>query len=147
MSEKNDLKGCRGCAEKAGARCRNCPGCAVDTGSCGKGCGGCCSANLPLSTEERQLLERFAELPFLPVIWNETEQKFYLMESDLPSEKAESALFLLMKRRYVDIDLTAPLKNYPYGSHSDCQLGSAALTVSGQDALDDLEYGGTACFE
>ncbi len=141
MDEKNSLKGSGDCAANAGFCCGNCSGCPVNTGSCGKGCGSCCSANFPLSTEERQLLERFAELPFLPVIWNDAEQRIHLLESGLPEEKAESALFFLLNRRYADIDLTAPLKDYPYGSHPDCQFGSVALTALGQDALDDLEYG------
>ena len=128
MNEKRCLKGCTCCAENTDVSC--------------KGCGGCCSSNLPLSTEERQLLARFAVLPFLPVIWNTKDHSIQLLESGLPTEKAGLTLSLLLRRRYANVDLDTPLKNYPYGSHPDCLLGSAALTVHGQDALDDLEYGG-----
>ena len=129
MNEKNFLNGCCRHTGNAGPSCR--------------GCGGCRAADFPLSQEERQLLERFAVLPFLPVVWNSADLSILLLESGMPADKAGLVLSLLLKRRYADVDLLAPLKDYPYGSHPGCLFGSAALTRLGQNALDDLEYGGS----
>ncbi len=89
------------------------------------------------------MLERFTVLPFLPVVWNTANQSFLLLESGMSAEEAGLALSLLLRRRYVDVDLKTPLKNYPYGKHPGCLFGSTALTALGQDALDNLEYGGS----
>jgi hypothetical protein len=96
-----------------------------------------------LSTEEQKLLERFAMVAFLPVIGDLEDQSIQVLESGMPEEKADRALSLLIRRRYVDVDLKTPLKNYPYGEHPGCLFGSTALTALGQDALDNLEYGGS----
>ena len=120
-----------------------CPGCGVKNNT---KCGSCCGYNifrLPLSILERQLLDCFASLPFLPVIWDPEERRISLLECDMRANNTEIALSLLQRRGFVDIDLQTPLKNYSYGSHPGCLFGRAALTALGQDALDDLEYGGS----
>ncbi len=127
MKEKTCLKDCPRCTENAGAPCGGCGGGAV---------------NLPLSVEERLLLERFEELPFLPVVWDAAERKFTIPDCGMPESRAGFALSLLRGRGYADVDLQTPLQNYPYPPRPGCLFGSAALTARGQEALDDLEYGG-----
>lgn len=113
--------------------CQNCGGC--------QNCSGCHRALL-LSSEEISLLQRFAQLPFLPVARKASDtQPVYLEEGD----PAQNALVItcLEKKGLIDIDYHMPLDRFDYSVYAGYPLrGSMALTARGQQVLDTIELQG-----
>ena len=110
--------------------CQNC-------GSCG-GCGRC----LTLSAEELKLLQRFAQIPFLPIARKAgNSDPIYLEDGD--PQASVPVLLCLEKKGLIDIDYHMPLSGFDYSPYRDYPLqGSMALTQRGQDVLDTLELQG-----
>ena len=113
--------------------CKNCGGC--------KSCGGC--GSLLLTREEIQMLEKFAQIPFLPVARRADDTvPVYLEEAG-----GDPALVLacLEKKGLIDIDYHMPLTGFDYSAYARWPLhGSMALTDRGQEVLDTLQWQGAA---
>lgn len=113
--------------------CQNCGGC--------ENCGGC-DRSLTLTVQELDLLNRFAQIPFLPVARKAGDtEPVYLEEGD-PLAIAP-AILCLEKKGLIDIDYHLPLDRFDYSAYADYPLhGSMALTQRGQEVLDTLEKQG-----
>ena len=113
-------------------------GCGHD--GCGA-CGGCGSA-LELTEAEVKLLDRFAQMPFLPVArrWD-SESPVYL--ADGFGEEYGNAILMLQQKRLIRLDYDIPLSNFDYKGYEayPCQ-GRMALTSRGQEILELLEVHG-----
>ena len=128
----NERKNCAAC-RPAGAE-----GCGQS--GCGACCGGGCGT-LPeaLSPGERQLLELFGQLAFLPLVRHRESGLVTLLGTDLSESAGRLLLSLLQRRGLVRLDGDLPLTNYDYSAWGGAwERGSAALTAAGQDALDEL---------
>lgn len=122
-------------------------GCRSDQscGPCG-GCSGCCGGELLLSKNEVSILLELAKYAFLPMIQiTENEVKHYLPTPNyldlLPEDDFSNSILSLERKHLVSIDPDIPLKNTDYGEidgYTHARLGSLALTVQGQEALDWL---------
>lgn len=123
---------CAGCGQS---------GCAQN--GCGACCGGGCGLSPKLSAGEKKLLERFAELPFLPLVRERESGEVTLLESGMSPMVARSLLSLLERRALVRVDAELPIGNFDYSAYGEAYThGSAALTARGQETLDDLEFEG-----
>ncbi len=114
------------------AGCENC---------CGN-CGGC--GKLILAEEEIALLQKLAQIPFLPVARRaESPEPIYLEDSDLTVAQYANILLCLEKRGFITLDFDMPLPG-AYGSAYDSYpiRGSFALTAQGQNILDILDIQG-----
>ena len=113
--------------------CQNCGGC----GSCSG-----CDRSLSLTAEELRLLQRFAQIPFLPVARKASDTEPVYLEDGDPLASAP-ILLCLEKKGLIDIDYHLPLSGYDYSPYRDYpRRGSMALTARGQDVLDTLELQG-----
>lgn len=117
--------------------CENCGGC----GSCG----GCNRREILLTPPEAALLLRLGEVAFLPVARRYGgETPVYLEEADYSPEVYGEALAWLELKGLVSLDYDRPLLNFDYAAYGDYPLrGSAALTATGQEAVEVLEVQGT----
>lgn len=115
--------------------------------ACGKadacsGCAGGCGLSPTLSAGERRLLESFAALPFQPLLRAE-DGTLLLPGPALEAKLAGAILPGLLRRGLVSADPEQPLRGFDYSLWGEgCSHGSAALTLRGQELLDDWEYGG-----
>ena len=116
-------------------------GCCGSCGSCGESGGG---RELWVTPGEVELLERFAQLAFLPVArrWD-SEDPVYLEDG---AEKAPLNGDLLKAMRFkglITIDYDMPLAGFDYSAYEGypCR-GSMALTAEGQRAIELLEIQG-----
>lgn len=113
-------------------------------------CGGCgsCGARsrreILLTPPEAALLRRLGEVAFLPVARRyDSETPVYLEEADYAPAEYGEALAWLQLKGLVSLDYDLPLKNFGYTAYGDCPLrGSAALTATGQEAVEALELQG-----
>ena len=113
--------------------CQNC-------GSCGN-CSGCQRALL-LSADELSLLQRFAQIPFLPVARKAGDTEPVYLEDGDPVKSA-LVIACLEKKGLIDIDYHMPLDRFDYSAYRDYPLhGSMALTARGQEALDTIDLQG-----
>ena len=107
-------------------------------------CGGCPSQNgtLFLTQEELEALLRFSQLPFLPVARRAGGESPLLL--DEPRDPSlDAALEGLRQKGLVQVDEDLPLSNFNYAPFGDfAHRGSAALTQTGQTALELLEIQG-----
>ena len=110
--------------------------------ACGGGCGGCkgCAGSLVLTEAEVNMLIRFAELPFLPVLRKPAEE--LPLDPQDGSDYTSQVLICLEKKGLVDIDYHQKLKGYDYTPWEGYLQGSMALTARGQEALDALNFTG-----
>ena len=123
--------GCTGCAGRAG--------CASACGGCA-GCGGCPGAGtLYLTEAEVDLLRRFGEIPFWPLV-----RRAGAEDPECPEEgMGGPGLRGLSSKGLIRLDEDLPLTNYDYGdAPSGAHRGSCALTAAGQRALELLEIQG-----
>lgn len=115
----------------------NCKDCA---GSCGA-CGGCRS--LTITQAEAALLDRLAQIPFLPVVCKADGDSPLFPEDDSPD--VSLALLCLEKKGLITLDYDLPLSGFDYTPYSRCALhGSMALTARGQEVLAQLDRQGAA---
>ena len=112
-------------------------------GSCVCNCSSCggCAGSLVLTQQEMDMLQIFAQIPFLPVARKASDMTPVYPDREIP----DSSLVLqcLEKKGLIDIDYRSPLAGFDY---SDCGCypvhGSMALTQRGQQVLEMLEVQG-----
>ena len=116
-----------------------------DCHSFDRGCGSCsgCARELTLTQAELRMLEKLAQIPFLPIARAiDDATPIYLEDSDLSQSEYSLVLQLLEKKNLITLDFDKPLKNYTpspaYPSH-----GSMALTARGQHVMERVELQGT----
>ena len=116
-----------------------CNGCCGSCGSCGAA-GGC----MELTVGEIEMLQKLAQIPFLPVARKMGEDiPVYLEETDKSQEEYSLILQCLEKRGLISIDYDKPLKSFNDGAYAAYPIrGSFALTARGQQVLDLLELQG-----
>ena len=112
-------------------------------GSCGGNCGSCagCAGSLTLTRQEMDMLQIFAQIPFLPAVRKASD----MIPVYPDSENSDSSLVLqcLEKKGLIDIDYRTPLAGYDYtGCVGFPVHGSMALTQRGQQVLETLEVQG-----
>ena len=115
--------------------CSNCSGCGGSNG---------CAASLYLTEEELSLLNRLAQIPFLPVARAvDGEIPVYLEEDTYSPETYSAILRHLEAKGLIDLDYCQPLKGFSYADYRDYPVhGSFALTARGQSVLESLERSG-----
>lgn len=113
--------------------------------SCSGGCGGCsgCARELTLTPGELSMLQKLAQIPFLPIARKiDDATPIYLEDAEFSTEEYGLILQLLEKKSLISLDFDQPLKNHTpspaYPIH-----GSMALTARGQAVLELLELQGT----
>lgn len=123
--------------------CGNCGG---NCEHCG-GCGGCASA-LTLTRGELEILEKLAQIPFLPVARKADDPApVYLEDAARSARQYSLILQCLEKKGLISLDFDMPLK----GAYGDAYAafpirGSFALTARGQRVLELLEIQGAEDF-
>ena len=118
--------------------CNSCGGCS----DCG-GCGGC-AGSLTLTPGELHLLQKLAQLAFLPVARSASDPKpVYLEDQEQTREQYSLILICLEKKGLIVIDFDRPLRGADMSAYTGYPIhGSIALTARGQDVLDILEKQG-----
>lgn len=109
--------------------------------TCSGGCGGC-ARELTLTAQEIVMLEKLAQIPFLPIARKiDDATPIYLEDDDLSREEYSIVLQLLEKKHLITLDFDQPLKN-----HTPCPdypiHGSMALTARGQGVIELLQMQG-----
>lgn len=112
-----------------------------DCHSCNGGCGGC-ARELTLTPGELEMLQKLAQIPFLPIARRiDDAAPIYLEDANHTLEEYTLILQLLEKKALITLDFDQPLKNHTpspaYPIH-----GSMALTARGQQVIDLLEVQG-----
>lgn len=114
-------------------------GCENCIGSCGS-----CRKVLELNSGEINMLQKLAQIPFLPVVRKaDSPAPIYLEDRDLTQEEYSLILQCLEKKGLISIDFDAPLAGLAdpaYAAYPIC--GSFALTGRGQQVLELLEIQG-----
>ena len=116
-------------------------GCGNCSGNC-EHCGGC-AGHLVVSPVEWKLLQKLAEIPFLPVARSAGENKpIYFPETE-DGEDYSLILACLEKKGLITLDYDIPLKG-TWDSRYDAYpiRGSMALTLRGQQVLDLVDKQG-----
>ena len=83
----------------------------------------------------------FAVLPFLPVAsdWN-LRTPYFFSDGETDAAKYSEILSALQQKGLIEIDFRQPLLNYDYQAYRDYPIhGSMAITIDGQDILDQLD--------
>lgn len=107
---------------------------------CAGGCGGCAAREL--SPGEIELLERFARLAFLPVV-SASDKGEPVLPGDGDLDAQTDAILALTEKRLIQVDYDIPLGNFDYSPFAAYPIhGSMALTLQGQEILDELCYQG-----
>ena len=116
------------------------------------GCGGCCgncgscgsSGCMELNMGEIEMLQKLAQIPFLPVARKMGDDTpIYLEDTDKQPEEYSLILQCLEKRGLISIDYDKPLKSFDDAAYAAYPIrGSFALTLRGQQVLDLLELQG-----
>ena len=116
-----------------------CNGCCGSCGSCGAA-GGC----MELTAGEIEMLQKLAQIPFLPVARKMGDDTpVYLEEQDRPQEEYSLILQCLEKKRLISLDFDKPLAHFDDSAYAACPIrGSMALTARGQQVLELLEIQG-----
>ena len=115
-------------------------GCGNCNGNC-EHCGGC-AGHLVVSQVEWALLQKLAEIPFLPVARSAGENKPIYFPEEADGQDYSLILTCLEKKGLIDIDYHCPLKGFDYTPWPRHLHGSAALTARGQEVLDTLSIQG-----
>lgn len=112
--------------------CENC-----SKGDC-SGCAGCgaCGELLTLTKEQAAVLHCFS-VPFLPVAKDTNGLPVYYEDG---RRIAADALLALAHKELIQIDYMIPLQGCDYADYDAYPVkGSMALTMSGQDVLEQLD--------
>lgn len=108
---------------------------------CSGGCNGC-ARELTLTPEELTMLEKLAQIPFLPISRRiDDPAPIYTEDTALSQEEYTLVLQLLEKKGLITLDFDRPLINYT-GSTAFPIHGSMALTARGQSVIDLIELQG-----
>ena len=118
-------------------------GCGNCSGNC-EHCGGC-AGHLVVSRVEWALLQKLAEIPFLPVARSAGENKpIYFPEKD-DGEDYGLILTCLEKKGLISLDYDKPLSHADLAAYAAYPVkGSVALTARGQTVVEMLEIEGIA---
>lgn len=116
-----------------------CGNCCGNCGSCGSG-GGC----MELTSGEIEMLQKLAQIPFLPVARQLGDDvPVYLEDAEKPRAEYSLILQCLQKRGLISIDYDKPLKNFDGAVYRTYPVhGSFALTERGHRVLELLELQG-----
>lgn len=109
---------------------------------CGSSCVGC--GSIELTRGEIGFLLKFAQLPFLPAA-ADTDCKIpvYIGESFSDGDDCSQIIRLLEAKKLIRVDYDIPLANFDYSEYESFPLhGSMALTLRGQQAIDQIRYMG-----
>lgn len=111
-------------------------------GNCGS-CGGC-DRSLSMTSEELEVLETLAQIPFLPVARRmDDPAPVYLEDSTHSREEYTLILQCLEKKGLVSLDFDRPLKHCDYSAYKGFPIhGSMALTQRGQQVIELLDVQG-----
>lgn len=112
------------------------------SGNCAS-CGGC-AKHLVLTQAELTMLQKLAQIPFLPVARKTDDMTpIYLEDSDYPPEEYSLILACMEKKGLIDLSYHQHLSGFDYSAYQAYPLhGSMALTARGQEVLDTLELQG-----
>ncbi len=110
---------------------------------CGRCCAGSCSGCLQeiiLTKDEIRVLEKFAQVSFLPIASDRNGSPVYL-EEDLHTLTDCNAVLIALQRKYlISIDYDIPLSNFDYCRYEEFRgHGSMALTMLGQYVIDQID--------
>lgn len=106
-------------------------------------CSGCEANELILTKKELELLERFGEIPFYPIVRNLRTDTTEILDNELCGQEYAAALASLEFRGLVTIDNRIPLSGCSYSGYGiEYDHGSAALTAVGQRMVEQLELFG-----
>lgn len=109
-------------------------------GNCEK-CGGC-ARELVLTEEEIRFLNRFTQIPFLPVARKMGDLEPVYLEPDAP-ENVGLILQCLEKKGLISLDYDMPLKGFDHSAYAAYPIrGSMALTERGHSVLELMERQG-----
>ena len=109
-------------------------------GNCSS-CGGC-ARELTLTQEEIDFINRFAQIPFLPVARKMGDLEPVYLEADAP-ENAGLLLQILEKKGLISLDYDKPLKGFDDSAYAAYPIrGSMALTERGHLVLELIERQG-----
>ena len=116
-----------------------------ENGCSGGCCGGCRGGReIWVTPGEMALLERFAQLAFLPVArrWD-SEEPMYLEDGAENADANSELLKALCLKGLISIDYDMPLSGFDYAVYEGypCR-GSMALTAEGQRVIEQLEIQG-----
>ena len=108
-------------------------------------CGNCegCGKSLTVSPRELEMLERFGQIPFWPVVRKTDDMTPVFPEA--PDEETSLVLQCLEKKGLISIDYDGPLAGTDpaqYGAYP--VQGSMALTARGQWVLETVQIQGIA---
>ncbi len=117
-------------------------GCGHCNGNC-ESCSGC-QGVLVLTEGEVELLQRLAQIPFLPVARRKDDMiPVYLEESSHSCEEYSLLLQCLEKKSLIELDYSKPIKGFDYSAYQGLPMcGSFALTQRGQQVVEMLEIQG-----
>ena len=113
---------------------------------CGGNCESCgkCGGSLVLNWQERALLERLGQIPFLPIARKvDSADPIFFEESGHPVPEYTPVLVSLAHKRLISLDFDIPLSGFHAPDYDRAPIrGSMALTARGQSVLDLLEIQG-----
>ena len=116
-------------------------GCGNCHGNC-EHCGGC-AGHLVVSQVEWALLQKLAEIPFLPVARSAGENKPIYFPEEADGQDYSLILTCLEKKGLISLDYDMPLKGFQDSAYAAYPIrGSFALTGRGQQVVELLEMQG-----
>ncbi len=118
-----------------------------DHNHCGRCCAGACSGCLKeiiLTEDEIRVLEKFAQVFFLPVASGHDGSPVYL-EGDLHTlADCNVVLIALWRKHLISMDYDIPLSNFAYCRYEGYENhGSMALTPLGKYLIDQIDVQGS----
>ena len=111
---------------------------------CGACCGGSCREELELTPAAVDLLQLFAQRPFLPLVLRHgAEQPLFPDDNSGAADQLGAAITELQLKQLIKLDYDLPLLNYDYSAYGpSARRGSMALTARGQAVLELAEIQG-----
>ena len=111
-------------------------------GNCCGNCGGC--GEMILAGGEVEILQKLAQIPFLPVARKMSDDiPVYLEDETYSREEYSLILQCLEKKGLISLDFAVPLKGFDEKAYAAYPIrGSIALTERGQKVLEMMEFQG-----
>lgn len=112
-------------------------------GNCGGNCASC-GNSLELTAAEIAVLQKLAQIPFLPIARRADDMvPVYLEDEDHSREEYSLILQCLEVKGLISLDFDKPLKGFDDSAYGAYPIrGSMALTARGQTVLDLLDTQG-----
>jgi len=115
-------------------------------GQCTDNCKNCsgCTASIMLNPGELAMLQKLAQIPFLPVARKaDSDEPIYLEDNESSPQEYSLILQCMEKKGLIRLDYDLPIKGESYSAYGEYPVrGSFALTERGQQVLDILEIQG-----